>query len=458
MSDTAYTARSATPPSIEPARLRPRPRLKWKRWAIPAAILLLLIVLAVWAVRKRASAATAALAGKTTVVAVARGNVEKSIDSAGKVIPNLEVDIKCRAGGEIVKLPFDISQSVKKGDLLCQLDPTDENLSVRSAEATVTQSKAKLEQTKANLATAEQNLITTKTKTTAALASATVRAANTNAKANRQKQLVEQSLGSREEAETADTEAAAALSEQRAAEVAVEELKQQEIQLEYKRQDVLVSEAQLSADQINLDSRKKQLDYTTVTAPMDGTVSALNVQQGTIITSGTNAANGGTTLMTLVDLSHVYVMATVDESDIGGVHVGQAARITVDSYAGRAFTGNVVRVAVKGVTASNVVTFEVKVEVVDENKNLLKPEMTGNVTIVEDERKNVLIIPTTAVTRRAGKTTVQLEGGAKRDVVTGLEGVENVEVLEGLAEGDKVLNNTAEPPSKWRTEGGGPPG
>ena len=75
-----------------------------------------------------------------------------------------------------------------------------------------------------------------------------------------------QKLGSPEERETAETEAAAAAADQRAAEVAVEELKQQEIQLEFKRQDVKTAEAALQADRITLDQQKQQLAYTTVTA------------------------------------------------------------------------------------------------------------------------------------------------------------------------------------------------
>lgn len=432
--------------------LTPRPRRRRGRlWIIVGVVALLALVVGVWAWRSRA-AATAATAKKGEEAPVVRALIEKSVTSSGKVVPNLDVEIKCRASGEVVKLPFHVSDHVKRGDLLCQLDTRDEELAVRLAEATVAQAEAKVEQAKANLRTAELNLQTTRRKTESALVSARIKAANLRAKADRQKELIEQKLSSPEERETAETEAAAAAADERAAEVAVEELKQQEIQLEFKRQDVKTAEAALQADRITLDQQKQQLAYATVTAPMDGVVSSLTVQEGQIIASGLNAVNGGTTILTLADLSQIFVIASVDESDIGGIRVGQKARVTVSSYPGRSFAAKVMRVGVKGANVSNVVTFEVRVEVLDEQKGLLKPEMTGDVTIVEEERPNVLTIPTAAVTRKDRQTLVTLPGGKQQPVTLGLEGAENVEVTAGLKEGDRVVVPEVELPTRWKNE------
>ncbi|MFT3787280.1 MAG: hypothetical protein QM770_14105 [Tepidisphaeraceae bacterium] len=76
-----------------------------------------------------------------------------------------------------------------------------------------------------------------------------------------------------------------------------------------------MAEAQLKSDQITFDTQRQQLGYTTVTAPLDAVVASLEVQKGTIVASGVSGFNGGTTIMTLSDLSRVFVMATVDESD-----------------------------------------------------------------------------------------------------------------------------------------------
>jgi HlyD family secretion protein len=442
----------APPKSTRPVRAAlPKRRKRHTGWWI---LLVLVVGAAVggffWWRHHTQQLAAQKASEKNTTVAVSRGLVEKTIESSGTVAANLEVEIKCRASGEIVKLPFDISDSVKKGDLLCQLDPTDEQLSVRSAEVKVAQAQAKLAQAKANLEQATQNLVTTRTRTESALASAKVKAANARTKADRQKELVSQKLGSQEEYESAETEAASALADQHAAEVAVAELKQQEIALESKRQDVQLAAADLQSSQIVLDQQKKQLDYTTVTAPMDGTVSALDVQIGTIVASGTNNVSGGTTILTLADLSRVFVNATVDEADIGGVRVGQKARVSVDSYPGRNFAGAVVRVAVKGATASNVVTFEVKVEITDEHKALLKPEMTANVAIIEADQADALMLPASAIQRLGRKNVVKLPSGEQRQVELGIEGSEKVEIKSGLADGELVVANSGEQPSRWR--------
>ncbi len=452
---TATEQDTTTAPAMRPAAGRRRKR----RWplVVGAGVVLVAAAVAAGVLHHRSAAASAAAVDPSDVVHVARGAVEKTVDSAGKVVSNLDVDIKCRASGEVTKLPFDISQHVRKGELLCQLDPTDEKLAVRQAEAQVAQTTAKLEQAKQNYETARLNLGTTRDKAEAALASAKVRAANLAAKADRQQQLIAQQLGSKEEYETAQTDAASAKSDERAAEVAVEELKQQAIQLEYKAQDVKTAEAQAQADQITLDTQRQQLAYTTVDSPLDGTVSALDVQLGSIVASGTGGFSGGTTIMTLSDLSRIFVTATVDESDIGGVAVGQDARVVVDSFPARTFAGRVVRIATTGVSASNVVTFEVKVEVLDPRKDLLKPQMTGTVTIVEDRRDGVLHVPSAAVTREAGKAFVTLAGGGRREVTLGMSGTEEVEVTSGLAAGEQVVLGTEELPTKWKGSNRGPP-
>ena len=422
-----------------------------------AVVTLLALAATGYAWHARSGRASLMPIGMTELATVTRGDVEKSVESSGKVQSNLDVDIKCRASGEVVKLPFDISETVKKGDLLCQLDPTDENLAVQLAEASVAQSTAKYEQAKQNYEQAELNLQTTRERDEATLESAKVKAANLAAKADRQRQLIDQKLGSQEDFETAQTDAAVAKSDARAAEMSIEELKQLQIALDFKKQDVNTAAAQLSADKISLDTQKRQLGYTTVTAPIDGTVSALDVQLGSIVASGTGGFSGGTTILTLSDLSHIYVMATVDESDIGAVRVDQPVKVTVDSFPGQVFVGKVVRIAVTGVNSSNVVTFEVKVEVLDPHKDLLKPQMTGNVTIVQQSREHVLTVPAGAVTHRSGKTFVQTADAQMHEVTLGLNGAESVEVLSGVTEGEKVLVSTTELPSAWKSDSRGGP-
>ena len=443
--------------STRPARVKRHTRRRW-----PILLLLPFLAAGGWLGWQRLSPPMdTATVNPAELGTISRGRVEKAVDSSCRVVSNLDVDIKCRASGEVIRLPFDISQTVRKGELLCQLDPTDGELAVRSAETAVAQSRAKLAQAKHDLKQAEECLATTRRRDEATLVSAKVKAANLRSKVDRLKELVQQQYASRQDMETAENDAATAASDLEAAQIALDELKQLEIQIEYKREAINLAAAQLQSDQINLDIQKQQLVYSTVTAPVDGVVSALNVQKGTIVASGMSGFSGGTTIMTISDLSRVFVIATVDESDIGDVRLNQQARITMASFPGRTFAGQVVRIATKGVNASNVVTFEVKVEVIDQNKALLRPEMTGNVTIVQAEKANVLRVPSSAVSRQGDQTLVTTAEGQSRVITLGLQGSDSAEVLSGLSEGEKVRVITVELPTRWKSQekgpGGGPP-
>jgi len=119
-------------------------------------ILILLVVLAMigagayaWISRQAKPAAESPDVAK---IKVARGSIFQAVSSTGRVVSNLDVDIKCKASGEIIKLPFDVSQQVKTGDLLLEIDPVNQVRAVNLATVQLSQSKAKLKQ-------AEQNLV-----------------------------------------------------------------------------------------------------------------------------------------------------------------------------------------------------------------------------------------------------------------------------------------------------------
>lgn len=397
-----------------------------------------------------------------TLATVAKGNIQKSVPCTGKVVSNLDVDIKCRSSGEVIKLPLDVSQEVKKGDLLLELDPVDSERMVKLRSVVVKSSQARLESAKQNLITAEKAVDTSRQRADTAKESAGIRLTVVKAKAERRKQLVAEGLGSAEDYEAVKNEVAQAEADYKNTLVQLEEIKTQELALEVKRQDVKLAEAQLEQDRLSLADYEQQLEYCKVFAPMDGTITARNVQIGMIIASGINNIGGGTTVLTLSDLSHIYVLASVDESDIANVDVGQKVVVEADAHKNEKFIGKVVRIAAKGTTTSNVVTFEVKIEIVSDNKNKLKPEMTTNVEIISAEKNDILIIPDTAIIKRGGESFVTPAGAdgkpaAEKTVVLGLSNGEHSEVLSGLAENDKVVV-TNDVSGKWTApQRGGPP-
>ena len=427
--------------------------LKKRKWIIMAAVVILATG-AFFGWKKYQSGKTGTASGKPTTGVVARNNMVQVVNSSGKIVSNLDVDVKCKAGGQIVELPFDVSSVVKKGDLLAKLDPIDEERKVKQAEVQTSASRARLASARQNLMIAEAALVTDRRRAEAALKAAESSAADGAAKAGRLKELLTQKLCSQEEYDTAANAATQAAASLENARVKLEELKTQESALELKRQDVKLAEASVESDVINLSIAQDRIRDTKVIAPMDGVVAARTVQVGQIITSATSNVGGGTVILTLSDLSRIFVLASVDESDIGRMQVGHSARITVDAFPTKRFKGRIERIATRGVNSSNVVTFEVKIEVLGEDKSILKPEMSANVEVTTDKRDNVLTIPSTAVLRKPEGYAVEVvkneDETEEREVKIGLNDGAKVEVLEGLKEGEVVRLRDGDADSRWR--------
>ena len=414
----------------------------------------------------------------TQVVRAERGPLRITIESTGTIEPEREVEIKCEASGEITQLPVDVSDIVKKGDLLVQLDPQDEELEVKRAQVAAVVAKARLEQAKLALEIAQQNLVNSRSRSTATLASAEALAEEMAAQLKRAEQLREKKMTSEQEVQAARTTHAQAVASLEAAKIAIRDLDTQELEIDSLRQAVSIAEQDVVTSEIDLDEAEERLRETTVQSPMDGIVTTRDVQIGQIISSGTSSVSGGTTVLYLADMSRMYVLVSVDESDIGQVQTGQNARVTVDAFPKREFPGTVVRVAAKGISSSNVVTFEVKVEVTSQEKDLLKPGMTANVEILVVDKEEVLRVPSTAIQRTSREcfvTTLNADTTtSRRDITVGETDGEWSEVLNGLDEGDQVAI-TQRNQSVWRSggkegkqslsssilqtgNGGGPPG
>lgn len=387
-------------------------------------------------------------------VKVERGSIRMVVEATGRIVPELEVEIKCKASGEVTKLPVDVSDTVKKGDLLIQLDPEDEKRSVERAEVALAVSLARLAQAKLKLQATERDLSTERMRTEADLGSAEAKKQETAAKLERVKQLLEKKIASLQELEVAKAENAKAVADLESARARAEDIKTWDVQIASLRQDIKIAEAQVKSDKLSLSDAQQRLQDTTVLAPINGVVAERDVQVGQIIASGINNVGGGTTVMKLADLSKIYVLVSVDESDIGNIEVGQQAKITVDSHPNVVFPGKIVRVATKGTIDTNVVTFEVKVEVSGANQHLLKPEMTANVEIVAAQKEGILLIPVAAIEygKREHLVSVQGKNGTteERTVKTGISDGEFMEIVSGLSEGEHIIVPGDISQGRWR--------
>lgn len=388
------------------------------------------------------------------IIKAERGPLRVIIESNGTIEPEREVEIKCEASGEITKLPVDVSDVVKKGDLLVQLDPRDAEILVKRAQVEAIISKAKLKQAKVSLEVAQQEIENSRRRSKATLASAEVLSKETTSQLKRIVQLHEQKIISEQSMESAQTTQAKAIADLEAAKISLRDIDTQELHINSLQQAIDIAEQDVVTSEIDLEDAQERLSETTVQSPINGVVTTRDVQVGQIISSGTSNVGGGTTVLYLADISSMYVLVSVDESDIGRISKKQDVLITVDAFPEKEFKGSVVRVASKGVSSSDVVTFEVKVEVNDQEKTLLKPGMTANVEILIVAKKDILRVPSEVVQQSGQGCFVTIcnanDTTSKRKVVIGETDGDWIEILDGLLEGDQLVA-TQQNQSQWRS-------
>ena len=251
-----------------------------------------------------------------------------------------------------------------------------------------------------------------------------------------------------------------------------------------KKYDIAYNRSQVASNQATLTNADTTLAQTVVRAPSDGVVLVRDVEQGTIITSGESLSSTGTTIVTLGDVSRMYVQATVDETDLASVDIGQDVDVSFDAYPGIPFQGKVARVDPQAVVNQNVTQFDVRVEIDNSSPTfrLLKPGMNATCDFIADKKDNVLCVPNEAVQSDDQGSYVQVITGGhpapadptlgmpadpntlvdvklqRRNVEVGLAGDDTTEITSGLKAGDKVVTQTITPaPASGAPVGGSSP-
>ena len=209
-------------------------------------------------------------------------------------------------------------------------------------------------------------------------------------------------------------------------------------QLDLAEKTFEINKAQVEQAEANLDYAKVQLEYTKITAPISGIVSSVSTQEGETVAASFSAP----TFVTIIDLERLEVWAYVDETDIGRIRENQKATFTVDTYSDTDFEGIITAIYPKAVIQDNVVNYVTTLKITDFREKILRPEMTTNVTIYLEMRKNVLTIPTSAIKRDKGErfvTVIEDDKQIQRKVKIGWNSNGNTEIVSGLNEGEKVV-------------------
>jgi HlyD family secretion protein len=306
--------------------------------------------------------------GKAQGVQLARVRTEditSRVRAPGKIEPRTQVKISADIPGKVTRLAVKEGDAVRKGQLLLQLDDTQTRSSWDQSRAAVSSAQARLRDAQDALKLAESQHV-------------------------RQRALFEQKLLSQAEWDQATR------------------------QIESARTSVGTARDELLRSQAALTGAADYMSKGRFVAPFDGVVSALNVEQGEIVVTGT-MNNPGTQILTVSDLSRMLVKADVDETDVVDMKLGQKARITVDALPDTFFQGTVVEI---GNTAKRSITstvegqtnFEVEV-VFDQNVPQVRPGMTADVEIETATHPHTQGVPIQAVVVR---TERELERAARK--------------------------------------------
>ena len=333
-------------------------------------------------------------------------NLFVSIEASGLIEAISSVEIKSKASGEILFLGAEVGDFIDKGSMLSQIDQrTPKNI---------------LDQSKSDLTASN------------------VRLENAEAQFKRGKKLHDN--GSISDKDFEDIQEAFAQ-----------------------------AKSTLVRTQVTYENAKIALDDTVVRSPVSGTVISRPVEVGQVISSPTQAVGGGTVLMTMADLSKVRVRALVDEIDVGKVSIGQKVSIKVAAYRDKEFFGTVSKIEPKARVEQNVTTFPVLIDI-DNKENLLLLGMNTDVVIDVLNKEvalsspsmslrtrkdiysaaSIINIPTDSVDKfLEGKVSGEnfnkfivikdtLNGPLLTWVEIGVSDLANVEILDGLNQGDTI--------------------
>ena len=358
----------------------------------------------------------------TKLAKVERGDLAKSVVATGKIEPITKVEIKSKASGIVKKLDVDAGDKVKRGQVLAELDR--EEIAARVAQA-----RAQLQASDASLHASEADLERAKVDAEGVDVPMLQRAYQ------RAQGMAKEGVVSAAALDDAHRNYVMAVNKQNGARA----------QLIVLKAKIGQAEAQVEQDRANLTQLTEQLSYTTIASPIDGVVLSRDVEVGDAVSSILVLGSGATLVMTLGDTSEVYVKGKVDESDIGKVYLGQPARIKVESFKDKTFTGKVTKIAPMGVEKDNVTTFEVRASINNPGGEL-KANMTANAEIILEEHKAVLQIPEGAmIYDKDKKASVEVpdphgkDGVRKVAVNVGISNGAKTELLSGLKEGDQVV-------------------
>ena len=396
-----------------------------QRGGVFATLLIVLVIAGAggWAWWHYNAQPEAAAIDTDRVVKVERKELMDAVTASGRVEPLARVAVMSRASGILEKILVEEGDLVARDQVLAELDReqlladlAQDQADRASAEARVSAARARLDEAEVKLGDPELEFV------------------------QREAERLEGLFATGDVSETELDDARRALATVRF------RLEQVRANLPVLRASIQEAEANQASARASLDRSETAVREATIRSPIDGVVLLRAKEVGDGVSSLLTAGGNATQILTLGDLSEMFIEARVDEVDLGRIYVGMPVRVTVDAHRGNVLEGRIDRIAPAGSVDNNgIVTFEVRITV-DDPDGLLKPDMTADAKLVIALREDALVLPQRALSKTPAGWKVQklTQGPAGPGVVDvpvqiGLSDGLVTEIVSGLDEGDQVL-------------------
>ncbi|WP_201605210.1 efflux RND transporter periplasmic adaptor subunit [Psychrobacter immobilis] len=373
------------------------------------------------------------------------GDIENNVMASGKVKALNTVDVGAQVSGEVKRLYVEVGDEVKQGDLIAQIDQVTQKNSLSNEQASLEQSEAALQSAQAESLSKQASLKSAY----ADLASRQSELKQAQSDFARLQDLVAIDAISQQEYDTQATSVETAKAAVANARAAIDTAK---AAIATTEANINSQQAALRKSRTNVSTAEEDLSYTTIRAPISGTVVSITTEQGTTV----NANQTAPTLVTLADLSTVRINAQISEADVINVSAGMPAYFNIIGNPDKQYDATLTAIEpapeqISSTSSTDAAIYYVGYVEVPNPDRLFRIDMTAQIYIIVNEAKNTLLVPSTVIqekrTKEKGKSTtgkfvrVLRDDGTveERTVEVGIDNRVNAQILSGLKEGEEVI-------------------
>ena len=371
------------------------------------------------------------------------GDIERNVMASGKVKALNTVDVGAQVSGEVTRLYVDVGDEVKKGDLIAQIDQVTQKNTLSNQQATLEQGRAGLQSAQAEYFSRKAGLESAQ----ADLASREADLKQAISDYDRLKPLLAQDAISQQEVQTAKTNVDKARASVAAAKAAI---KTAQAAVVTAQANIASNEADIRKAETNLSTASTDLGYTTIRAPIDGTVVAVVTEQGTTV----NANQAAPTIVTLADLSTVRINAQISEADVINVKAGMPVYFNTIGNPDQKYDAVLTAIEpapeqISTTSSTDSAIYYIGYVEVPNPERRFRIDMTAQVYVIIDKASNTLMVPSAAIRKGGGSdsspngTYVRVlkadDSVEDRPVKVGIDNRVNAQILSGLKAGEAVI-------------------